>query len=74
MDFGLGYPTDKGESKDYFGPHPLGQVMFGTDGRFSNILLRSDLPRFQSNNRLTGTPDEILVVVTGSIANEEPEG
>jgi hypothetical protein len=59
--------TDKGKSKDYFGPRPLGQVMFGTDGRFSNILLRSDLPRFKSNNRLTGTPEEILAVVTGSI-------
>jgi lipocalin-like protein len=67
MDTGLAVQTDKGESKDYFGPHPLGQVMFGTDGRFANILLRSDLPRFKSNNRLAGTPDETTAVVAGSI-------
>jgi hypothetical protein len=31
--------TENGQSKDYFGPHPLGQLMFGTDRRFSDQLI-----------------------------------
>jgi hypothetical protein len=60
--------TENGQSKDYLGPPPLGQVIFGADGRFSDIVLRSDLPKFKSNNRLTGTADENAAVVSGSIA------
>jgi hypothetical protein len=35
--------TDNGQTKDYFGPHPLGQLIFGPDGRFANVTLRADL-------------------------------
>jgi Lipocalin-like domain len=59
---------ENGQNRDYFGPHPLGQVKFDADGRFSNILLRSDLKRFRSNNRTTGTAEENAEVVKGSIA------
>ena len=54
--------------KDYMGPKPLGQLIFGPDGRFSNVLMRSDIPAFQSGNRMTGTSDENKAVVQGSIA------
>lgn len=60
--------TESGQSKDYFGPRPFGQVIFEANGHFSNILLRSDLPRFQTNNRASGTADENAAVVKGSIA------
>ncbi len=33
--------------KPYMGTQPLGQLIFEPDGRFSNILLRSDLPKFK---------------------------
>jgi len=49
------------------GTQPLGQI-FESDGRFSNILLRSDLPKFKQNNRNEGSPDENAAVVHGSIA------
>ena len=31
------------------------------------VVLRSDLPKFVSNNRITGTPDENKAIVQGSI-------
>ena len=54
--------------KPYMGTQPLGQLIFESDGRFSNILLRSDLPKFKQNNRNEGSPDENAAVVHGSIA------
>ncbi|MCW2240650.1 lipocalin-like domain-containing protein [Azospirillum canadense] len=60
--------TENGQQQDYLGPHPLGQVIFGADGQFSDILLRSDLAKFAKNNRLLGTPEEDTAVVKGSIA------
>jgi Lipocalin-like domain len=60
--------TINGQTHDYFGPHPLGQIIFTPNGRFAVILLRSDLPKFASNNRSTGTLDENSAVVRGSVA------
>jgi len=50
-----------------FGENTLGTVMFGSDGRFALIFARNDLPKFASNNRASGTPDENRAVVQGSI-------
>jgi hypothetical protein len=60
--------TEGDRQQDYFGPHPIGQVILGADGQFSNILLRADLVKFAKNNRLLGTPEENAVVIKGSIA------
>ena len=51
-----------------FGPNPLGVAMFDNNGHFVNVLMRRDLPKFASNNRNTGTPEENKAVVQGSIA------
>jgi lipocalin-like protein len=58
--------TESGQP--YMGTQPLGQLIFESDGRFSNILLRSDLPKFKQNNRNEGSPEENAAVVKGSIA------
>jgi hypothetical protein len=58
-----------GKTTDYYGPNPMGQETFGADGRFSTILTRSDLPKFVSNNRVEGTPEENKAVVQGSFAD-----
>ena len=31
--------TENGQTREYFGPHPLGQVIFDANGQFSDILL-----------------------------------
>ena len=60
--------TEQGQSKEYFGPKPLGQVIFAANGSFSDILVRSDLPKIASNNRTRGTAEENAAVVNGSVA------
>src|SRR5437763_15624202 len=60
--------TENGQTREYFGPHPLGQVIFDANGQFSDILLRSDLPKFHVNNRASGTADENAAVIKGSLA------
>jgi hypothetical protein len=41
--------------------------MFDGDGRFAAQLMGSGLPKFASNNRLEGTPEENKAIVQGSI-------
>jgi hypothetical protein len=51
-----------------FGDTPKGLIVFTTDGHFIYLYSRGDLPKFVSNNRATGTPEENKAVVQGSIA------
>ena len=43
--------------------------MFERSGRFSFALLSSNVPKFASNNRNTGTADENKAVVQGNISH-----
>jgi hypothetical protein len=45
-----------------------GFLVFERNGRFSFALLSSNVPKFASNNRNTGTADENKAVVQGNIA------
>ncbi len=45
-----------------------GFLTFDTTGHFSQQLLRTDLPKFASNNRATGTADENRAVMKGSLS------
>jgi hypothetical protein len=51
-----------------YGPNPKGTMMIDANGRFSIMVMRSDLPKFAANNRMSGTPEENKAVVQGSIA------
>jgi hypothetical protein len=51
-----------------YGPNPKGTLMVDANGRFSGMTVRSDLPKFGSNNRMSGTPEENQAIVQGSIA------
>jgi hypothetical protein len=57
-----------GKKLQPFGDKPKGRVMYDDKGRFMLILQRSDLPRFASNNRMTGTPEEYKAIGQGTIA------
>ncbi len=57
-----------GSKRDLSGPYRKGVVIYTSDGHFALVDTRSDLPRFASNSRQTGTPDEYKAVVQGSIA------
>jgi hypothetical protein len=51
-----------------YGPNPKGSLIFEANGRFSQQLMRSDLPKYASNNRTKGTPAEYQATVEGSIS------
>jgi len=51
-----------------YGPNPKGTMMVDANGRFSITAVRSDLPKFGSNNRMSGTREENQAIVQGSIA------
>jgi Lipocalin-like domain len=52
-----------------FGPNPLGNIIFTSNGRYSSVNLRPDIPKFASGNRMQGTAEENKAVVQGSIAS-----
>lgn len=63
------YTERKNDIKfETFGPKPRGVLTFGSDGRFSLQWMRSDLPKFASNDRQKGTPEENKAIVQGSLS------
>ncbi len=52
-----------------WGSNPKGLYIFTETGHYSSHLLRSDRPKFASNNRATGTPDENKAAVLGNSSN-----
>lgn len=51
-----------------FGTNPKGIVIFDPSGHFALQLMRSDLPKFASNNRTLGTAEENKAVVQGLLS------
>jgi len=57
-----------GTRTDQFGPGAKGMLTLAADGHFMLTIIGPDLPKFASNNRAGGTPDENKAVVSKSIA------
>ena len=57
-----------GRRSEPFGPNPNSILTFDASGRFVSVGTRPDLPKFASNNRMQGTPEENKAIVQGSIA------
>src|SRR3974377_1984891 len=51
-----------------WGTNPKGLLIFTQNGYYSSQIVRSDLPKFASNSRAKGTPEENKAVVLGSIS------
>jgi hypothetical protein len=51
-----------------FGEMPKGILVFTPDGRFAQIHVASDVPKFASGNRLTGTAEEYAAINRRSLA------
>jgi len=47
-----------GSRTQTFGVNPVGLLIFDVSGRYSLQICRSERTKFQSNNRLQGTPEE----------------
>jgi len=50
-----------------WGSNPKGQLSFDANGRYSSIIVRSDLAKYASNNRLQTSPAEDKATVQGAI-------
>src|SRR5215470_1423704 len=55
-------------SAEAFGPNPKGLLIFEPNGRYSLMLMRADLPKYESNNRTKGTSEEYKAIGAGSIS------
>jgi hypothetical protein len=58
-----------GKKEEVYGANPKGQVIFSSNGRYSLLISKPDLPKFAGNNRLKGTADENKAVIGGLIAH-----
>ncbi|HYZ88586.1 MAG TPA: lipocalin-like domain-containing protein [Myxococcales bacterium] len=56
-----------GKKSEPYGPGAKGITIF-SNGRATVVITRAELPKFASNNRTMGTPEENKAVVAGSIA------
>jgi hypothetical protein len=56
-----------GTKTDAFGPHGIGIAIFESNGHFAVLNNNPDVPKFTSNNRGQGTPDENKAVVIGNL-------
>ena len=62
------YNENDGKKSEPYGPDPKGMMVLTPEGRFSMILIKAGLPKFASNNRLTGTAEENKAIIQGSEA------
>src|SRR5260370_19982733 len=57
-----------GRKFDSYGPNAKGMLVFDANGRYSIIFIAGGLPSFGSGNRSSGTADEAMAGVAGSLA------
>jgi hypothetical protein len=57
-----------GSKAELFGAHPKAMVIFDGNGHFVLDQENPDIPKFKSNNRGEGTPEENKAVVQGSLS------
>src|SRR4029079_14481888 len=58
-----------GVKSEPYGPAPNGMLIFEPNGHYGLVLSRKDVPKFASNNRTKGTPDENKAAVQGTISH-----
>jgi len=68
-DFVVAEVTAADGSKSFpFGDAPKGILIFTPDGRFAQIHVAGDVPKFASGNRLTGTAEEYAAINRRSLS------
>lgn len=62
------YVATDGRKVEPFGPGAKGMLYFDAAGRFATQVMAANRPRFASNNRMIGTPEENKTVSQGVVA------
>jgi len=60
--------TNTGQTTPMYGPEPRGQMVLTPEGRYSVVIVRSGVPKFSSNVRTGGTPQENKDAVGDEVA------
>ena len=63
-----GTSTINGKTVPTFGTNPSGRLVMDRGGNWLAIVTRGDLPKFASNDRLKGTPEEYKAISDGILA------
>jgi hypothetical protein len=58
-----------GKTTEPLGPNPKGIFILDGRGHYALMISRPDIPKFASNSRNTGTPEENKAVVVGALAH-----
>jgi hypothetical protein len=61
--------TKRPDGTSQCGSNPKGVAIFTENGRFSELIMRSDRPKFMANNRLQGTPDDNKATAQGTVSS-----
>jgi hypothetical protein len=59
--------AQNGTKVDLFGNNPKGLIIFDAGGHYTQVLVRTDRPKFKANNRLEGTAEENKAALAGGI-------
>jgi hypothetical protein len=62
------YVEKDGRKVEPFGPAAKGMLFFDADSRFATQVMAANRPRFASNNRMIGTPEENSAMSQGVVA------
>ncbi len=62
------YVEKDGRKIEPFGPGARGMLYFDAGGRFATQVMAANRPRFASNNRMIGTPEENKAMSQGVVA------
>jgi hypothetical protein len=57
-----------GTKRQLYGPNPKGILILDASGRYAQIYVWADLPKFKANSRQQGTAEENAAVVHGTTA------
>jgi len=57
-----------GTKRALFGRNAKGLLVLAANGQYSQIIVRTDVPKFKSDNRMQGTADENKAAVQGTTA------
>jgi hypothetical protein len=60
---------DAGQKFEPYGPNPIGYMSLGANGHYSIQLMRPDLPKIASNNRIKTTPEESAAIAQGLLSH-----
>ena len=60
---------DGGKKTEVYGPKPMGYMTLGANGHYSIQLMRPDLPKIASNNRIKTTPEENAAIAQGQLSH-----